>query len=534
MATSKTLWREKTGRIYWAVLLISLLPIIQGAIELYSQLDDMRGLMFSMANGGADMEDFFKPDMSDILPSLIFLFAYILYFTGLSGFARMQTEADKEAVLSIRTGAIWSMIGAVIGFELLFGIIGAAVMMGGFGKLKKSATFPEEAAKAMGTLRSAMIWTIVALVIDLLPVIGDFIAMLINFILFFVVLGAWWRVKNAEPLTISARTTSGRVSFSEAPGGLLILFGLILYIIVWPVFLLFHDLYSIEMGHGLPNDVMNIIYYSVNIIGCVLLPLGCFALYRRFAEYRNSLYVLFAALLLQLVLMVLSLCSDFIFIGEKPIIDYMTYRYINLFLIALFFIAYIFLKNSWKNRLVSIGANWLIAYAAITFLLSLTSVLLVKNELYEVLQAINPIFQLFPFIGFFFCLNGWRFILSGAYGEGEVVPENDILPRPVVAEVASAAAPAAGMQFDENLLHRMATKSEKELKEIIENAADYNEKFVAAAKMALEIRSHGKPEAVVEEATAAVAEEETVVEAEVKAEPTADTTAEPATEAPAQ
>lgn len=95
-------------------------------------------------------------------------------------------------------------------------VVAFFIMIGGYGSLKRSYTFPEEARRGAGRLRAAMIWSVVAAVLGIIPLIGFILEGIICFILFFVVLSGWSSIKNAIPLTVEGRTTVERWRISDA------------------------------------------------------------------------------------------------------------------------------------------------------------------------------------------------------------------------------------------------------------------------------------------------------------------------------
>lgn len=98
-----TLWREKGGNIFNAVLIISLMPLIEAIVSLYDKIDDLSGIGYMLMSGNID-GSMFGADASDVVVPLLMVFAYVLYFGGLTGFAKLQKAADAHAILNIRKG----------------------------------------------------------------------------------------------------------------------------------------------------------------------------------------------------------------------------------------------------------------------------------------------------------------------------------------------------------------------------------------------------------------------------------------------
>jgi uncharacterized membrane protein len=200
---NKTLWSQQTKKIFNGILLFSIAWIAYGIFEPIESLFSGIGTLASFS-GASDPTGGAGTALS-IITYLLLIgigLGYILTIVGLGNFGNILDEADKKAVGSVRTAFILALIAVVLDFLPLPGIIGGIVyliavilMLVGYGKLKKSSSFP--GGKGASTLFVAMILIVVGWVLDFIPLIGDWMEALLTIIAYIMTLVGWNKIKNA-------------------------------------------------------------------------------------------------------------------------------------------------------------------------------------------------------------------------------------------------------------------------------------------------------------------------------------------------
>lgn len=489
-----THWREKGNRIYSAVLILSLMPLIQGVVAIYDKWSDLGRSLMSLAGGYGRVTP--ETNSAGILVTALMVFAYVLYFTGLTSFAKLQTAQDSNSVLRIRTGAVWGVAAQFLGMISLAGwllafianVVAFFVMISGYGRLRNSSTFPEEAARGAGRLRAAMIWSLVAAILHIIPLLGPVIAGIINFILFFVVLSGWSRIKRAEPLTIAGRTLIDRLKIKDAPCGAYIAWGLTLITAVVAIW----DRSFVDILQSFFSwEVYSNVFYIVYILGLALILVGIVEWKKRKQEPGRDFTILIVACAIWLGSMIFEY---FLYHGFRMMIldsqlQWM-YRLVAVACIVvgiLFIVGFRKMLGSSQNILLCEGVNFLTAYFALLIFQKLYVFEIVfigeyRSEYYDLLP-------LFPWVYLYLGVTGWRAIASELYGKGEVVPADGLTynsqsrvqsnPQPWICEETPA---------DEDMLERMEKKSNDDLEYILANKDDYSQSFVRAAEVMLNKR----------------------------------------------
>lgn len=204
-------WKKTVGTLIGAIWLYTLADIagsINDAVDAVLNPAGLMDMMQSLMEGGGSS---FAPDMSDMLGwlfSLLSLAGYYLFFSSLTRFAQLQSNGqDCEHVYSVRKAYILMLIAVFVSFIPVLGglagfilmIVAYAKMLSGYRGLKQSPTFPEEARQGAATLYACTVWVLVGCILGAIPLVGDFIEGIITLVVFFVVLSAWRRIKNAAP-----------------------------------------------------------------------------------------------------------------------------------------------------------------------------------------------------------------------------------------------------------------------------------------------------------------------------------------------
>ena len=491
-----TQWREKSNSIYGAVLILSLMPLIEGVVAIYDNLSSFGSSLLSMV--GRQNVSNLGADTSELFVTVLMVFAYIMYFAGLTGFAKLQAEEDANSVLRIRNGAIWGLVAELLACIPLFGwllafvanVVSFFIMISGYSRLKHSYTFPEEARRGAGLLRAAMIWNLVAVIVHIIPLLGPVIAGIIFFILFFVVLSGWGRIKHAVPLTIAGRTTIDRLKMSEVPSGSFIAWGITLTAIA--VVLADWVFVRFVMPTSTDNPIWNIYNYSFYFsysLGLLLLLVGIAKMRKQNASKGKGFTTVLVGAAIWLGSWLLDTFTYYA-IRELNMNLYLMYRVCNLMIIVaciLFIVGFRKLASTCSDRLMREGTKILIG----SFSLLLFQQLFFLEVMFigEYREKYGQLYWVLPWIYLYLGVIGWRSILSSLYGKGVVVPADDLNSRPKVQDWIPQ-----NSEADEQLMQRMEAKSQDELKVILANEEDYSESFVRAADRMLKKREEEQAE----------------------------------------
>ncbi|MDR0692118.1 MAG: hypothetical protein LBF69_03670 [Prevotellaceae bacterium] len=200
----KTSWSVETKKIFNGILLFSLSWIAYGIFDpidsLVSGVDTLAsfsGRSNATGAAGSTLSNFVNLLLVGIGAG------YIMVIIGLKKLGDILEEADKKPVASLRTAFILALIAVALDIlPLIPGIIGdilyliaVILMLVAYGKLKKSATFAGSAGAS--TLFVAMILIIVGWGVDLIPLLGDWVEGILTIIAYIMTLSGWKKIKNA-------------------------------------------------------------------------------------------------------------------------------------------------------------------------------------------------------------------------------------------------------------------------------------------------------------------------------------------------
>ncbi|MDR2358866.1 MAG: hypothetical protein LBD87_03575 [Prevotellaceae bacterium] len=200
----KASWSRETKKIFNGILLFSLAWIVYGILSPIESLFSGIGTLASFSDtpdpmGGA----------GTTLSIIVYLLlagigvGYILTIVGLGKFRTILEAADGKAIGSVRTAFILALVAVVLDYlPFIPGIIGGIVyliavilLLVGYGKLKDSSTFP--GSKGATVLFIAMILIIVGWVLDFIPLVGDWLDAVLTIIAYIMTLSGWNKIKNA-------------------------------------------------------------------------------------------------------------------------------------------------------------------------------------------------------------------------------------------------------------------------------------------------------------------------------------------------
>ena len=135
--------------------------------------------------------------------SVVAIIGFVLFFIGLGQFKNELDEAGKSAVKLLVVAAIIGIVGLLIDFIPLVGIVASLVYLAAyivelvaFIKLKGSDSIGETGAKGAQLLLIAMIITLVGVLFGILPLVGGIITKLVSIAAFLLVLFGWLKVQD--------------------------------------------------------------------------------------------------------------------------------------------------------------------------------------------------------------------------------------------------------------------------------------------------------------------------------------------------
>lgn len=223
-------WRLYASSVRSSIIVIMLFSIVKSVVDFVGGLGSAVGdLMSFVESGTVD----FGADMFDIIgyvATFVIVIAYFTYMSGLSNFANIQAnDDDSRGVRRIRGGMVWTLLSIVVNYipviggflAFLFLFIAFFVLLSGYGKLKNSLTFPVKARRGAGVLFGSMFVQLIGNILDLIPVVGDLLEGLFSFIAFCMVLNGWKKIKKADvnetPMTQMAKTMGVALQAAQQP-----------------------------------------------------------------------------------------------------------------------------------------------------------------------------------------------------------------------------------------------------------------------------------------------------------------------------
>lgn len=204
-------WKKTVGTLIGAIWLYTLADIagsIAGAVNALLDPSGVMGMLEDIMDGGNGASMLSIGDIIESMFSILVLVGYYLFFRSLTRFARLQPDRqDGECVSTVHTAYMLLVVALLADFIPVIGwlasfvlmVIAYVKMLSGYRGLKKSITFPPEARQGASTLFACTIWTLVGYVLGCIPLIGSMIEGIISLVVFFTILSAWGRIKNAAP-----------------------------------------------------------------------------------------------------------------------------------------------------------------------------------------------------------------------------------------------------------------------------------------------------------------------------------------------
>lgn len=168
---NKQSWAAVAGNLYKGVLIQTCCGIAASVFGIIAFLTfDLEDLL----TGGWNIWNYLE-----LFAGLGSLYGFFLFFTNLNPWKELVAEEDAKAIGSIYTATILQMVAVVLAFIPVIGLIGSilsivawVLLLLAYSKLKDSATFPAKAKEGANKIFIAMIVSIVSAVIAIIPVIG--------------------------------------------------------------------------------------------------------------------------------------------------------------------------------------------------------------------------------------------------------------------------------------------------------------------------------------------------------------------------
>lgn len=192
---NQALWKQETSKMFYGVLLFTLLGSIASIVDLFSMMRSLGSLMSGESS---------TPWGSYIVRALI-LAGYALFFVGLNGWLKQLTNQEQVLVKKIKIAVILNLVAVVCFFipvagkyiTAIINIVAWVLYLQAYSGLRDSATFPELARKGAKSLRTATILGIVAAIIGIIPII-KFITFIFDITVMIMLIIGWNNIKNAQ------------------------------------------------------------------------------------------------------------------------------------------------------------------------------------------------------------------------------------------------------------------------------------------------------------------------------------------------
>ncbi len=196
-------WAQVTANIFMGVLIYQIGGILYGLLDAINTVSTGIGHLQSLADRGTFD---FSIGVLDVLVWVVgigVICGYVIFLMGLGQWKPMLKEGDAKAVGQIWLGVILGLAATVFDMIPWFGwfagliyIASFILMLLGYNALKSSVTFPEPGKSGANKLFIAMILMLVGAVIGFIPIVGDFIEIVLDIVAFFMVLAGWKAIKN--------------------------------------------------------------------------------------------------------------------------------------------------------------------------------------------------------------------------------------------------------------------------------------------------------------------------------------------------
>lgn len=197
-------WRKCAKGVFNSIIIIMLCSVIGNVFSVIGNVQNALSTLQGLASNNSVDMGLSTIDILEITCTLLVIAGYAMYLYNLSAFAKVQDdEVNHSAINRIRNGLIWSIVAIITNFiagwlSFIFSTIAFFIIIGGYSRLKHSATFPAEARKGAGILYASMIIELIGNILDFIPLVGGLMYLLFSIIAFCMVLRGWSKIKNAD------------------------------------------------------------------------------------------------------------------------------------------------------------------------------------------------------------------------------------------------------------------------------------------------------------------------------------------------
>ncbi len=225
-------WKKTVGTLITGIWLYTIAGIVDSLIDAVDSIVNPIGLMDfinNLAESATGNSPLSGSDIFGGLCTVLVIVGYFLFFRSMLRFIQMQKhEADKVSANKIKQSYIWLIVAMVLSFVPIVGwllraiclIVSYVKLLRAYKGLRDSNTWSPEAKEGAGLLHKAVIWSLVASIISIIPIIGSPIEGIITFILFFTVLRGWKHIQNGAPNLTEEEYTAYQSKFKPTtPAG---------------------------------------------------------------------------------------------------------------------------------------------------------------------------------------------------------------------------------------------------------------------------------------------------------------------------
>lgn len=199
------LWNKSTKQVFLGQLLTCILGIVAGIVGFFASAATAVATGAALMGGSEGASSAATLGVISTILNIAILVGYVLIFLGIMGMKNSSDGEIQKGVQNIWIATILNIVGTVFGLIPVISIVGTICnlialifLIIGYSALKNSsamAAFSEKGAQGFKTLFTAEIIAIIGTVVGFIPIIGIIgrIACLVAFIM---VLVGWKRVST--------------------------------------------------------------------------------------------------------------------------------------------------------------------------------------------------------------------------------------------------------------------------------------------------------------------------------------------------
>ncbi|MBQ3243413.1 MAG: hypothetical protein IJB01_02285 [Bacteroidaceae bacterium] len=194
-------WSTVTGNLYQGVMIQTWCNIAAAIFAIFALFSNIGDLMSGNIFGALEWGFW---DYMEILATLGSLYGFYLFFTNLRPWKELVDPMDASTIESIYTATILQIIAVVLSFIPLIGLIGLilqivawVLLLMAYSKLKYSTTFPAEAKEGAAKIHKAMLFSLIAAILSIIPVI-NLLGLVLSIFALYLTLKGWEEISKAE------------------------------------------------------------------------------------------------------------------------------------------------------------------------------------------------------------------------------------------------------------------------------------------------------------------------------------------------